>query len=159
MNYKKILFGICLTSLFLISCGKNFIYEKSFPIQNGDWIYTDTLDFNFEIQDTTKIYNLYLDIEHSTDYNFQNLYINIYTQFPSDERIKEMLSIELAAKGGIWFGDCDSEKCYLEVPIQQNAFFDQMGNYIVTVEQYMRKNPLSGIHEISFKIEDTGKVK
>ena len=156
---KKILFALCLTSLFLISCGKNFIYEKSFPIKNGEWAYVDTLDFNFEIQDTSKIYNLYLNIEHSTDYGFQNLYINIYTQFPTGERIKELVSVELAAKGGIWFGECDSEKCRLEVPIQQNAFFNQAGNYAVTVEQYMRKNPLSGVGEIAFKIEDTGNIR
>ncbi|MCR9287719.1 MAG: gliding motility lipoprotein GldH [Bacteroidetes bacterium] len=155
---KNILFGICLTSIFLISCGKNYIFEKSVPIQNGEWAYSDTLNFNFEIQDTTKIYNLYLDIDHSTDYGFQNLYINVYTKFPSGERIKEMLSVELAAKGGIWFGDCDVEKCKLEIPIQQNAFFNIAGSYEVTVEQYMRKNPLSGISGVSFKIEDTGNI-
>ena len=152
---KKILFALCLTSLFLISCGKNFIYEKSFPIKNGEWAYVDTLDFNFEIQDTSKIYNLYLNIEHSTDYGFQNLYINIYTQFPTSERIKEMVSFEMANKGGVWFGDCNSEKCKLEVPIQENAFFDIPGKYEITVEQNMRKNPLEGIRKIALKIEDT----
>jgi gliding motility-associated lipoprotein GldH len=156
---KNILWVICVGVIFMMGCGKNIVYEKSFPIQNGDWNYADTLNFDFEIKDTTKIYNLFLDFEHSTDYSFQNLYINIYTKFPSGERIKEMVSVELAAKGGIWFGDCDADKCRLEVPIQQNAFFDKAGSYMMTVEQYMRKNPLPGIYEIGFKIEDTREKK
>ncbi len=144
-----------LVFVIFLGCKKNYLFEDSYVIESGEWTYQDTVDFKFEIKDTTKIYNLFLDFEHSTDYEFQNLYINIYTYFPSGKRIKELVSFELANKGGVWFGDCDAEQCKLEVPIQQNAFFSLPGNYVMTVEQYMRKSPLHGIRSIALKIEET----
>lgn len=158
--YKKsFLVFLFLGAILFFGCGKNYLFDKTYEIQNGAWTYQDTLNFSFEIQDTSKIYNLFLNFDHSTDYGFQNLYINIYTLFPTGEQIKEMVSFEIANKGGVWFGDCDSEECHLEVPIQENAFFDIPGKYEITVEQNMRKNPLEGIRKIALKIEDTKTLK
>lgn len=157
MNYP--FFIIAILVVFLAGCQNGVVFEKQYDLKDAAWTYADTLDFEFEIEDTLKIYNLYLDIAHSTEYGFENLYINIYTQFPTGERIKELVSLELADKGGIWLGDCDAESCELEVPIQENAFFNLPGKYKITLEQYMRKNPLEGIIRMGLKIKDTGQTK
>jgi len=143
----------------LASCGPNYVFEQSYPISKQEWTYRDSLNFNFSIQDTSKVYNLYLDLEHSTDYSFQNLYVQIYTKFPSGKRLKEMVSLELADKAGGWYGDCGSKWCRLSIPIQEGAYFNAKGNYAITMAQYMRKNPLEGIKSIALKIEDAGTTR
>ena len=157
MKIKNFFFLFTITTL--ISCGPNFIYENEQIISDNNWEYQDSLNFQFEIADTNKLFNIFLDVEHSVDYGFQNLYTQIHTVFPSNDRITEMLSLELADKAGQWFGDCSSEFCTLRIPIQEGAFFNQAGNYSITVEQFMRKNPLEGVKSIAIRIEDTSQTR
>ncbi len=154
---KDLFLAFSLFSIFTIfSCGPNYIYDQTFEIAEDGWAYKDTLDFEVEITDTLEIYNLYLDIEHATNFAKQNIYILIYTSFPSGERIKERVAIDFADKMGQWYGDCNTEKCNLRVNIQQGAFFNLLGKHTITIEQYMRINPLPGIKNIRLRIENTG---
>ena len=143
-------------SILLVSCGPNYIFDQSQKIDQAEWTYQDSLSFNTAITDSLKIYNLYLGLEHATTFSMQNLYVKIHTTFPSGQRLSELVSLELANKAGVWFGDCNSEWCDLSIPIQTGAYFDLPGNYTFTIEQYTRKEPLQGVKNISFKIEDTG---
>jgi gliding motility-associated lipoprotein GldH len=156
--YPTSYLGITILALIMVSffsCGEDYDYEKQYVIDDTSWKYGDTLNYNFEIQDTTNIYNLYLEVEHSSSYSYQNLYTKIYTKFPTGERIEEVLSLELSDKAGNWMGDCRNDDCRLLIPIQQNAFFNAPGAYEITLEQYMRKNPMPGIHKLGFKLEKT----
>ena len=146
----------CLFFVMLFtSCGPNYIFEETTTIENQAWTYQDTIDFKAEITDTLRIFNLYLYIEHAVDYSHQNVYIQIYTLFPSGQRTKERISIDFADKTGQWYGDCDNEWCQLRIPIQEGAFFNAIGMHTFTIEQYMRVDPLQGIKSISMKIEET----
>jgi gliding motility-associated lipoprotein GldH len=142
--------------LLLSACGPNYVYEQTYEMEQEAWHYKDTLDFQFAIEDTSTIYNLWLEVEHSTSFSNQNLYTQIHTRFPSGDRITEQLSLELANKAGQWLGDCGAEYCELRIPIQQGAYFDQAGEYRITVEQYMRRNPVRGVSALAFRLEDTG---
>ena len=145
--------------LLLTSCNGGYDFEKQYELQGEYWAQDDTLNFHFPIEDTLRIYNLYLEIEHNTNYSYQNLYTQIYTQFPAGQRIKELLSLELADKAGVWLGNCGKEYCVLKIPIQEGAYFNQQGEYTVMVEQYMRVNPVRGIRSVGFLLEDTGQIK
>jgi gliding motility-associated lipoprotein GldH len=146
-------------SLLLYSCGSGSFYEKTYSLDSGNWTYADSLDFSFQIADTTGIYNLWLEVEHSTAYPYQNLYTKIHTLFPSGQQLHEPLSLELADKVGRWYGDCNSRSCTLRIPIQQGAFFDQAGDYKITLEQFMRQDPISGVQRIGFIVEATGQTR
>ena len=149
---------ICLLSFFLffMGCGENYVYDEMHEIEKRAWNYEDTLDYTFEITDTTKIYNLLLEIDHTKDYAYQNCYFKIYTKFPSGERVDQLLSVDFADKIGQWHGDCGSNSCTILVDLQKGAFFNALGKHTITLEQYMRKNPLEGIHSLAIKLEDTG---
>ena len=95
---KLFLVAFSFSMLLILSCGPNYIFDESKEIEGGEWAYVDTLNFEVDIKDTLEIYNLYLDIEHSTDFSKQNIYIQIYTHFPSGQRIKERVAIDFADK-------------------------------------------------------------
>lgn len=158
MKYLLPLFFLLLV-VSLFSCGPDYIYEKSYDISEDGWAYEDTLNFEVDIVDTVGLYNLYLVLEHATDYRFQNLYTKIYTKFPSGERLEKEISLELAYKDGTWVGNCNSKVCNVKIPIQQRAFFNAEGQYIITLEQYMRQNPIEGINKVEFKVDNTGEQK
>ncbi|MEL6926922.1 MAG: gliding motility lipoprotein GldH, partial [Bacteroidota bacterium] len=145
-----------LSFLGLCACGTDYYFEKYYDIDNAVWTYDNTLDYEIDIQDTSSIYDLYLNLQHSPEYPYQNLYIRIQTHFPKGEKLEETLSVNLANKAGLWHGDCNTQRCKLQIPIQEGAFFNQAGSYRFTIEQYMRVPALEGIRQIGMALKDTG---
>lgn len=159
MTKANILLLIFCISLSFFGCKEDFYFDSNKIITSDQWSYKDSLNFTFSIADTSTIYNLYLDINHSTEYPFQNIYLQVATRFPSGKRIKERLPIDFADKTGVWYGKCDSEWCRLRVNLQQGAFFNAIGDHTITLEQFMRVDPLPGIRALSIKLEDTGRKR
>ena len=142
--------------LFLFSCGKSYLFEERVNIPESGWTYQDTINYTFVIEDTLKLYNILIALEHSTAFETQNLYARISTKFPDQTRLSKEISLELANKSGLWYGECSSKECLFEAPIQQNAYFNQQGEYTITLEQYMRQDSLQGVQSIGLMLEDTG---
>lgn len=153
---KNIIFPIVLLLFMVSACGPTYILDETYEIDKSAWTYEDSLRFEFTIEDTLQLYDLVLEVKHETSYAFQNLYTKIHTQFPDDQRLSKSVSLELANQVGAWRGDCNAETCTVEIPIQQGAFFNQAGKYVITIEQYMRESPIVGIQSIALKVRDTG---
>ncbi|MFK8101512.1 MAG: gliding motility lipoprotein GldH [Saprospiraceae bacterium] len=157
---KKIGFFLIPFLTFSISaCGPNYIVEKEVPIIEGQWSYDQQLDFDFEIADSLKLYNLLLDINYEKTYPKQNLYLRIHSLFPEREPIAQVLSIDLMDKMGRNKGDCNEEECTVEILLQNEAYFNTLGKHTIRLEQFMRINPLPGITSMKLKVEDTGKQR
>ncbi len=143
------LFASCL---LLTSCGGDFIFEETINTNAGNWAYEDVLQFDFTIDDTSKRYDLLLEVEHVGDYGYQNLYVQFHTQFPSGEKKTQLVSLELATKSGIWNGQCSGNTCTVGIRLQTNTVFEETGEHSISVEQYMRKSPLSGVVGMTLQI-------
>ena len=144
-----------LGGLFFTSCGPNYIFDEEKMIVDSNWAYGDSLIYEFNINDTTEIYNLNLEIDHSTAYRYQNLYVQIITEVPSQNRSEQAVSLEMANKFGAWLGKCDSENCTLLVPLQQQIYFKEIGEYKLILKQFMRESPIGGVSKFALKIEET----
>jgi gliding motility-associated lipoprotein GldH len=152
--------GFALLTVFLTSCdSRDIIFEKKVELKDKRWTYADSLQYTFPIKDTTKIYSIYLQVAHEQVYPFQNIYLMLHTQFPSGKRIDNRINIDLAEPTGKWNGDCSGDVCELEIPIQEGAYFNETGNYTLTVEQYLRQDTLVGISAVKVMLEDTGKKR
>ncbi len=157
---KQLLFILLILSQFLLmSCGDSYVFEKTYEIEKGAWKYDNTLDYAFEVTDTTKIYNLLLEVSHSIDYSYQNCYLKIYTKFPSRNKTDYLLSVDLADGIGQWQGDCSSESCTTLFDIAKQTTFKELGQHTITLEQYMRKDPLTGIESLAIKLEEANDGK
>lgn len=149
--------------LFFYSCGENFMYDKTVEIPNHHWTYRDSLIFDFEIADTNKIYNLYLEINHDEAFAYQNIYVMTLTKFPNGMRPSQRLNIDLAEKSGQWKGEKSGKTWTHRVDLQEGAYFSQIGKYTLTLGQFMRQDSLPHINKVRFAIEETkldkGKVE
>jgi len=120
------------------------------------WDYAEVIDFKVGAVDTTRLFNIYLDVDHTIDYSYQNLYTKIQTVYPSGEVEEDVVSLELADKSGAWLGRCGNKDCTLRVPLLTNIYFRQEGEHHIRFEQFMRVNPLVGIQALSLSLEDVG---
>lgn len=158
--HRSFLLLVVLGGVLLFSgCGPNFTYDAKQELPETGWAYTNPVAFPFEVQDTNKLYNLWLDVTHTATYKNQNLYTKIHTTFPDGHQISEVVSLELASKAGEWFGECSGQSCVLRVPLQMDTYFNQSGKYEIGIEQYMRQDSLAGVQSLRLLIEDTGKVR
>ncbi len=149
-------FSLVLT-IALAACGPDYLYDERVELPGETWTYADSVTFEFPIRDTQQRYNLYLTLDHTTGYPFQNLYTRIHTRFPSGDNLTQQVSLELADKSGRWLGDCSGENCRLRIPLQTDTYFNQPGVYAVTFEQFMRRDSLPGIQNLAFSIEHVKK--
>lgn len=146
---------IILSLLLLSGCGQDVFYEESFKPEDGIWKYEDEASFEFDINDISVSYNMYLDITHSADYPFQNLYINIYSSFPDGDIISDQHSLELQESGGQWIGGCSSGACEVRFILKEGMRFSELGSYGIRLEQYTRTEALKGVIDLSLVIENT----
>lgn len=139
--------------LFLAAaCNNDHIFKKEIELPDGGWYYNRPVVFEFDINDVEKKYDLLLGIEHAGDFGFQNLYVQFHTVHPSGEKRSQVVSLELANKTGIWNGKCRGNACNVEIPLQINATFKETGRHSITVEQYMRRDPVVGVQGLTLKI-------
>ncbi len=143
-------------ALSFYGCQQSYFFDEAVVVNNEAWNYNQPLNFKVDIQDTKKKYNLYFDIEHSTDYSFQNMYVQIHTTFPNGEKTSVPLSIDFMDKTGRWNGKCSSGFCKLRVQLKTAIQFKEPGQYGFEFEQFMRKENLRGIKNLAFRMEEVG---
>jgi gliding motility-associated lipoprotein GldH len=137
----------------LLSCGNNHFYTGKGRIPDTGWSGIDTLTYSVDIGDTLARYDIILDVEHSTGFEFQNLYIQIRTFFPDGKSLSQTLPIDFADQSGRWHGRCGGSNCQLKVILQENARFDQTGIHTFKIIPYMRVDPVSGVGGIDLILD------
>jgi gliding motility-associated lipoprotein GldH len=145
--------------ILLSSCGKSSLCDKKYDMLQQNWAYQDTLNFAFEVKDTMALYDIVLNVNHLSDYAYRNIYTKIYTQFPDNQRIQQVLSLDVSEPNGKSMGQCSSGKCSVEIALQPDAFFTKTGKYQITLAQFMRSDSLKGIEKIGLRVTDTGKKR
>jgi len=143
--------------LSLSACGPNYLFEEEKDIPKGQWAYRDTLDFKFNVTDTTAVYNILVDFEYADSFPNQNIYVKFYTRFPDGKRLSTPLSFDFFDPVGNPSGKCSGGTCSAQIAIQQNAFFEKPGEYLITLEQFGRQDPMPGIISVGLSVEKAGK--
>lgn len=141
-----------ILSLLFIACEKPSFYISEKAFEQSVWNYEDLISFDFPIDDTTSIYSMELDLKHGQEYQYENIYLKVFTDFPSLEDQEEQLNIQLADKKGKWVGKCNKEGCKVKVYLLDRFKFPEPGNYKLSFEQYTRNASLDQIESITLII-------
>jgi gliding motility-associated lipoprotein GldH len=139
--------------LCVTACDPNRLYETNTPVANEKWAYDDVKSFTIDVSDTTTRYNIYINVRHSFQFDWRNMYVQVGTQLPSGKKMEKRVNLPLCENDGKWFGSCLGDNCDIPVMIQENAKFPQKGKYTFTIRQDMRANPLEKIKSIGLRVE------
>lgn len=137
----------------LMTCDGNRIFQQNIEVDVKGWAYDSELTFDYSIDNTDDLYSMYLTVEHSMDYAYQNIYFNSKYGLIDGSLSEDIFSIDLADKTGQWYGDCSSDKCLYKVLLQPNIQYDKPGEYQFTIIQNTRDSLLSGVSEIGMRLE------
>jgi gliding motility-associated lipoprotein GldH len=131
--------------MVLSSCTNGVLIDEEFSIENGQWQMKDKKSLELVVSDTSSVYQMNIRVSHTKDYGYQNLYVRMFTTFPSGKNEQSITSLELANRDGSWAGNCSADKCSVMLPLQQRFTFPEIGTYRWEIEPYMRMDTVKGI--------------
>ena len=156
-------FFVCFLAFLLIafsSCDRDRVYDDYKPL-NG-WHKDSLVTFKLNNIDSSKVYDLFINIRNNNEYSYSNLFLITEIKFPQGKVISDTLEYEMARPDGEWlgtgFGDVKENKLWYKEKVR----FNEPGQYKVTIQQAMRKNGevdgievLEGITHVGFRIENS----
>jgi gliding motility-associated lipoprotein GldH len=148
--------GLLFFILLFASCDTIDLYEKVATIPKNKWASGYKPSFSFSIKDTTAAYQLHFIIRHNEKYNYNNIWLNLYTKSPDGTVSKAPYEFPLATNERGWLGmgmDDLYEHRIALTPLNRQFYFKKAGNYIFSLEQIMREDPLENIMNVGLRIE------
>ena len=123
---------VFLSLLLLVCC--NTKTESSYSVFEEDsWHADSIITLNHSVVESTTKHNLYLKIRHTTDFEYQNLFI-----FVDFQEKRDTIEIALSEKNGKWLGSGFGDIKEVEYCFAKEIIFNSKKTSNVTVEQAMR---------------------
>jgi gliding motility-associated lipoprotein GldH len=156
------LFPAIISCFLVTNCDSNAVFDAYKPIPN-QWNKDTVASFNFKAPDTTKTYNLFVNLRNTNDYKFSNLFLIVELNYPNGKAVKDTLEYKMAAPNGellgTGFSDVKENKLWFrgfDGPFK----FTEDGDYTVNIQHAMRNNGdikgivnLEGITDVGFRVE------
>lgn len=152
---KGIRYIIC--SLFLQGmlqgCQQPALLDSNAAIDDRGWSYEMTPEFDLQVEDTTAAYSLSLNLRHTGDYKYSNLFLLIHVIGPGQDTVTNRFEFLLAAPDGRWLGDGSGNLYSYNIPFSDSTRFHKAGRYRFLLEQNMRDPVLKAIEDVGLRIE------
>lgn len=158
MNLKSsFLFLVILITI--VSCDKNRVFDEYKSVGNA-WKKDSIVAFDFKQEDTTKLYNLFVNLRANQAYQFNNLYVIVSMERPGGLTKVDTLQYQMTNPDGSLLGEGFSDIKESKLFYKENLRFDTIGDYKVRIQQAVRQTgkiegiqALEGITEVGFRIE------
>jgi gliding motility-associated lipoprotein GldH len=157
MRLKNSILLIFVTIL-LFSCDKKRVFDEYKSVGSA-WNKDTIVTFNLPLLDSTKRYNLFVNLRNNNNYKYNNLFLIIALEMPNGFTKVDTLEYQMADKEGTLLGDGFTDLKESKLYYKENVRF--RGNYKVHIKQAVRENGkvpgvalLDGITEVGFRIEN-----
>lgn len=145
---------ILLLSIFSISCAKIDLFEKQAQIPSQQWFYNNVPKYTFHIDDTASLYNVYVVLRHTDQYNYNNIWLRMGSKAPGDSMHFQNINLILASDAKGWEGDGMDDIFEVRKNISPGPIaFKTAGDYTFSIAQIMRENPLKYILNVGIRVE------
>ena len=148
----KLSCAVLLISILNITCTSIDLYEKEITIPQHSWKSNYKPEFSFIIKDTTALYQVYFIIRHNEKYNYNNIWINLYSQAPGNTLHKTAYELQLATNEKGWLAsgmdDIYEHRIKLSDELRLKA-----GKYKFILENIMREDPLLNVMNVGLRLE------
>ena len=144
--------------LLLVSCDKKRVFDE-YKSVGKSWHKDSIVSFDLPKIDTTKSYNLFLNIRDNDNYPFSNLFVIVSLEHPGGLTAVDTLEYKMAAADGTLLGDGFTDVKENKLYYKKGMKF-KSGAYKLHIRQAARQTGkvpgverLDGITEVGFRIE------
>jgi gliding motility-associated lipoprotein GldH len=156
MAYKRyvVIAILILSCAGLSSCLDNVtVTDFNQAISKRTWSYVNKVRVPVTISDKANRYNIYINLRHTGDYKYSNIFLLIHTRGPRGKTVTERKEFTLAYPDGQWLGKGSGNLYSYQLPLKADYSFPDTGKYLFEIEQNMRDNPLREITDVGLRIE------
>lgn len=148
---------ILLVSVFFLSCDDKRVFDEYKSVGSA-WHKDSVVSFNLPELDSTKKYDLFLNIRDNNNYPFSNLFLIVSLEKPNGYTKVDTLEYEMAASDGTLLGNGFTDIKESKLYYKENVKF--RGKYKLHIKQAVREGgkvpgitQLEGITEVGLRIE------
>lgn len=149
--------GVGLLLFFFASCDSNRVFEDNTDIPDYIWDVKNKISFDVNIEDTTALHNLYVNVRHASHYQSANLFVFITIKFPNGKLAKDTLECVFADASGQWQGDGMGDIWDNQIMWKPNVKFPITGTYTFEYEHAMRMEQVPFIMDVGLRVEKAKK--
>ena len=155
MNSRgKLFFLLFFVLVSFASCkDTQTIADTNTEIAGRNWSYTEKVQVPVVIENETIPYNLYVNLRHSPNYKYSNIFLLIHITGPDGKKTTERKEFKLALPDGEWLGSGSGNMYSYQLPYKEKYMFPLKGKYVIELEQNMRDNPLHEVSDVGFRVE------
>jgi gliding motility-associated lipoprotein GldH len=155
MTRNNSLFLLFVGAIMIFSSckGEDIYFQKYETIESSSWNKEEVKVFDFDIVDTTKLYEFYLNLRNNNEYGYGNIFVFWTLQSPDGRTKTDTAQFILAKPNGQWLGKSASGTV-----IENSMYFlktklPTRGTYSFEFVQGMRDENLEGIKDVGLKIK------
>ncbi len=139
----------------MAGCDSSSVFEGKKDFSDRYWAFNDPAEFEFDIEDVDKAYNLFFSVRNTSMYPFQNIYLQYYLEDSTGRlQAKDLTNVQLFnAKTGIPIGSGLGDLYDIEKPFLEKYKFGSAGKYKLRIDQFMRKDSLPEIVSVGIRVE------
>ncbi|RYJ53349.1 gliding motility lipoprotein GldH [Flavobacterium petrolei] len=148
---------LLLVVTLFISCDKKRVFDEYKSVGSA-WHKDSIVTFNLPELDSTKRYNLFVNLRANNNYQFNNLFLIVALELPNGFTKVDTLEYQMAETDGTLLGNGFSDLKESKLFYKENVRFKS--KYKVHIKQAVRENgkipgvtALDGITEVGFRIE------
>ena len=161
---------VVLLATVLASCqDQSLIVDTNIELDKHNWSYTEKVRIPLSIESADIPFNLYLNLRHTSDYKYSNIFLLIHITGPDGKKITERREFKLAQPDGEWLGSGSGNLYSYQIIFKEDYKFSRWitikgsrivvtkfplkGKYMIELEQNMRDNPLDHITDAGIRVE------
>ncbi len=148
---------VLIVFILFSSCDKKRVFDQYKSVGNA-WNKDSIVTFNLPELDSTKRYNLFVNLRANNDYKYNNLFLIVALELPNGFTKVDTLEYQMADPDGTMLGDGFSDIKESKLFYKENVRF--RSSYKIHIKQAVRENgkvpgvkALDGITEVGFRIE------
>ncbi|MFV8334930.1 gliding motility lipoprotein GldH [Flavobacterium sp. RSP29] len=148
---------LLLVVILFSSCDKKRVFDE-YKSVGSSWHKDSIVTFDLPELDSTKRYNLFVNLRANNKYQYNNLFLIVALELPNGFTKVDTLEYQMADPDGTLLGDGFSDIKESKLFYKENVRF--RSKYKVYIKQAVRENgkvpgvtALDGITEVGFRIE------
>jgi gliding motility-associated lipoprotein GldH len=148
---------LLLVVILLFSCDKKRVFDQYKSVGNA-WNKDSIVTFDLPVLDSTKRYNLFVNLRDNNNFKFNNLFLIVALELPNGFTKVDTLEYQMANPDGTLLGDGFSDIKESKLFYKEKVRF--RGKYKVHIKQAVRESgkipgvtELEGITDVGFRIE------
>lgn len=145
-------------AVLLFSCDKKRVFDEYKSVGSA-WNKDSIVTFDLPVLDSTKRYNLFINLRDNDNYKYNNIFLIVSLEMPNGFTKVDTLEYQMADTNGELLGNGFTDIKESKLYYKENVRF--RGKYKVHIKQAVRENGkvpgvtmLDGITEIGFRIEN-----